>query len=231
MTRKSKRAQRTGGVRPKFNSHGHVVFCLLVSVALHRLGLASACPTLSMNRSAELQLRQIRRAKDTLIAPGWSPALQFRGSWSQCVRKSERRPSTNNTQSGKASVRKVDFSEAPEAKELAEHARRIGIEVYPKILALLADGASKLPRQFDIVLKKRLEGNFGQTVGTTINLRAEWFAKNPTDLDATLIHEMSHVVQMYPSKAWDYWGEGIADYVCYKLGYTNQWNWPHCSFE
>src|SRR6266542_6306843 len=108
---------------------------------------------LSLNRSAEFQLRQIRRAKDTLIAPGWSPALQLRGSWSQCVRKSERRPSTNNTQSGKASVRKVDFSEAPEAKELAEHARRIGIEVYPKILALLADGASKLPRQFDIVLK------------------------------------------------------------------------------
>ncbi len=29
-----------------------------------------------MNRSAELQLRQVRRAKDTLIAPGWSPALQ-----------------------------------------------------------------------------------------------------------------------------------------------------------
>src|SRR5213592_1572973 len=44
---------------------------------------------LSMNRSAELQLRQVRRAKDTLIAPGWSPALQFRGSWSQCMRKSE----------------------------------------------------------------------------------------------------------------------------------------------
>ena len=42
---------------------------------------------------------------------------------------------------------------------------------------------------------------------------------------------MSHVAQKYPSKAWDYWGEGIADYVCYKLGHTNEWNWPHCSFE
>ncbi len=48
-----------------------------------------------MNRSAELQLRQVRRRKKTLIAPGWSPALQFRGSWSQCMRKSERRLSMN----------------------------------------------------------------------------------------------------------------------------------------
>ena len=139
--------------------------------------------------------------------------------------------STNDTPPGNASVRKVDFSEAPEARALAEHARRIGNEMYPKILALLAADSSKLPRQFDIVFKKSLVGNFGQSVGTTINLRAEWFAKNPTDLDEKLIHEMSHVAQQYPSKAWDYWGEGIADYVCYKLGYTNEWNWPHCSFE
>jgi len=114
---------------------------------------------------------------------------------------------------------------------LAEHARRIGNEMYSKILALLADDSSTLPRRFDIVFKRHIEGNFGQTVGATINLRAEWFAKNPTDLDETLIHEISHVAQKYPSKAWDYWGEGIADYVCYKLGYTNEWNWPHCSFE
>jgi hypothetical protein len=139
--------------------------------------------------------------------------------------------STNNRPPGNASVRKVDFSEAPQVKESAEHARRIGNEIYPKILTLLADDSSKLPLQFDIVFRKHLEGNFGQTVGTTINLRAEWFAKNPTDLDGTLIHEMSHVAQKFPSKAWDYWGEGIADYVCYKLGHTNEWNWPHCSFE
>ena len=36
-----------------------------------------------MNRSAELQFGQIRRAKDTLIAPGWSPALHSPGCGSQ----------------------------------------------------------------------------------------------------------------------------------------------------
>src|SRR5437867_13410196 len=40
---------------------------------------------LSTSRSAELQLRQVRRAREMLIAPGWSPALQFCSSWSQCI--------------------------------------------------------------------------------------------------------------------------------------------------
>jgi hypothetical protein len=124
--------------------------------------------------------------------------------------------STKNTPPGNASVRKIDFSEAPEVRALAERARQIGNEMYPRVVALLADDSSKIPRQFDIVFKKHLAGYFGQTAGATINLRAAWFAKNPTDLDETLIHEMSHVAQKYPSKAWDYWGEGIADYVCYK---------------
>ena len=124
----------------KINSHGHVVLCLLVSVALHLCGCASGRPIVS----------------------------------------------TNNTPPGNASVRKVDFSEAPEARALAERARQIGNEMYPRVVALLADDSSKIPRQFDIVFKRHLEGNFGQTVGATINLRAEWFAKNPIDLDQTL---------------------------------------------
>jgi hypothetical protein len=129
------------------------------------------------------------------------------------------------------SVRKVDYSDAPEMKGLAEHARQVGNQMYPEVFAILAQGTSESPRHFDIVFKKHLEGNVGQTLGTVINLRADWFSKNPSDLDATLIHEMSHVAQAYKSKAWDYWGEGIADYVCYKLGHTNEWNWPRCSAE
>src|SRR5437762_5463772 len=47
---------------------------------------------LSMNRSAELQLGEARRAPN---APTWRSALQARGSWSQCMRKSERKLSMN----------------------------------------------------------------------------------------------------------------------------------------
>ncbi len=127
------------------------------------------------------------------------------------------------------SVRKVDFSEAPEMKELAVRARRLGNEVYPRILTLLADDRSKLHRRFDIVFKKDLKGNLGQTVGTAINLRADWFAKNPADLDAVLVHEMTHVAQQCESNAPFHWVEGIADYVWFKFGYTNSAGAPECS--
>jgi len=43
-----------------------------------------------MNRSAELQLRQNKCARNSALAPSWSSALQFRGSWSQGLRKRER---------------------------------------------------------------------------------------------------------------------------------------------
>ena len=56
-----------------------------------------------MNRSPGLQLRQVRRRKKTLIAPGWSPALQFRGSWPQCMRRSQKRLSMNLVNQGRLS--------------------------------------------------------------------------------------------------------------------------------
>jgi hypothetical protein len=41
---------------------------------------------------------------------------------------------------------------------------------------------------------------------------------------------MAHVAQRY-KKAPFYWEEGIADYVRYKLGYTNGWSCPQCAAE
>ena len=49
---------------------------------------------LSMNRSAGLR-PGASRPRGVTTAPGRRPALQFRGSWSQCMRKSERRLSKN----------------------------------------------------------------------------------------------------------------------------------------
>ncbi len=67
--------------------------------------------------------------------------------------------SIRSSQADKPCVRKVDFSAAPELKELAERARQIGNEVYPKILALVMEDTSKAPHEFDIVFKKRLKPN------------------------------------------------------------------------
>lgn len=129
----------------------------------------------------------------------------------------------------RASVRKVDFSETPEMKELAERARRVGNQAYPKILALLADEASKPPRRLNIIFKKQLPGNVGQTVGNTISLRADWFGGDPADLEIILVHEMTHVAQQCGPNTPIHWAEGIADYVCFKFGYTNAASLPECS--
>jgi hypothetical protein len=80
-----------------------------------------------------------------------------------------------------------------------------------------------------VVFVRRLRGKLAQTLNATISLGVDWFSKYPMTLDATLVHEMSHVAQNYKSHAFEWWGEGMADYVCSKLGYTNEWNCPQCS--
>jgi len=145
---------------------------------------------------------------------------------------------------GKVFVRTVDCSEAPQAAGLAEHARQLGNEVYPRIFILLAESPSNSPGQFDIIWKKRLESDYpALTHRTTINLSAQWLLRNPTnlawvaehteDFDKILVHEMVHVVQRYwTNKKMQVpfcWEEGIADYVRYKLGFTNGWACPRCS--
>ena len=150
-------------------------------------------------------------------------------------------------------------------QEMAEHARRLGNEIYPKILALLVEDPGKAPAQFDIIFKSHLKpGKTGVTKNTRIYLDArefaetpgllEWFSKNATNLDAyaagatnlqtvlvsyldrVLVHEMAHVAEHYRGVApiyWTdaptHWEEGIADYVRFKLGYTNAWDCPQCS--
>jgi hypothetical protein len=144
------------------------------------------------------------------------------------------------------SVRSVDFSAAPGTKALAERVRQVGNEMYPKVCALLADGNSDFPRRFDICLKKRVEnGHSGETRITHIYLNAGYldqFKNDPAALDQLVVHEMAHVAQHYyrpilggwvvldshPPFGWE---EGMADYVCFKLGETNGLDCPQCGFE
>ena len=146
-----------------------------------------------------------------------------------------------------AFVRKVDYSDAPRIKELAERAREIGNENYPKILTLLTNDTLKFPQQFDIVFKSHLRlPQFGEqepagyVVGTTIYLDADvflnptnsdWIGDDPTNFNKVLVHEMAHVAQQNKSKVPGYWQEGIAELVRYKLGFTNGYRCPECSEE
>lgn len=126
-------------------------------------------------------------------------------------------------------------------RDLAERARQLGNKTYPHVILLLADPGSKLPQRFDVVFEKHLRiRNFvgydaagrTDTKAAKIYLGAEYFAQDTNDFfDGYFVHEMAHLAQQYTAKAPDYWVEGIADYVRFKLGYTNGWICPQCSTD
>jgi hypothetical protein len=125
-----------------------------------------------------------------------------------------------------------------EMAALAERLRGVAKDAYPGILSILGESGRRTRRSFDIVLTNEIGGNVGQAVGRKIHINTSYFAtpsqpnaiyKNPADMDAVLVHEMVHVAQHYDGRAVSYWTEGIADYICAKLGYTNASNCPHCS--
>jgi hypothetical protein len=137
----------------------------------------------------------------------------------------------------KQPVRAVEFRGVPEIKDLAKRARQVGNESYPKILSLLSENPSEAPQQFSIIFRthasvKNLmnDDSGGFTWGRKIYLGLDWLTNTPGELDSYLVHEMTHVAQDYSwHRTEPCWTEGIADYVRFKLGYTNGWMCPQCS--
>jgi len=135
-------------------------------------------------------------------------------------------------------VSSVDCTQAADMAEHSGRLRRVANDAYPKILSILKDTGRRAPRSFEIVFTNQLGGNVGQTVGGTIYLNAHYIAtparpagmfQRPADVDAVLVHEMTHMAQQYDAKAAVHWAEGMADYICARLGYTNDLNCPYCS--
>ncbi|HEV7924454.1 MAG TPA: basic secretory protein-like protein, partial [Verrucomicrobiae bacterium] len=124
---------------------------------------------------------------------------------------------------GTKSVRSVDVRDAPEAQALAERARQIGNDVYPQIRALLDDGKSYLPRQFDIIFREHLgppksDGEnepSGVACRETVFLNAGWFIDHPEALEHVMIHEMAHVAQNYPHFAYRHVWQWCAHYLAF----------------
>jgi hypothetical protein len=134
-------------------------------------------------------------------------------------------------------VRAVVFKNAPEIRNIADRARQIGNSCYPKIVELLGETESEVPKHFDIFfqnhasVKTLMNDNSGGFMrGGTIYLGLDWLTNSPEELDSYLVHEMAHAAQNYRwRKTPPHWTEGLADYVTYKLGYTNAWTCAKCS--
>jgi hypothetical protein len=140
-------------------------------------------------------------------------------------------------------VRNVDCGADSKLEAFAERARQTGNRFYTAVCALLADGKGDPPQQFDICFKKKLpHRHSGEARFNTVCLNLQYLEafKDLATLDYILVHEMTHVAQhyyrpivgglvMYNSNPPFSWQEGIADYVCFKLGLTNGWECAECS--
>jgi hypothetical protein len=134
-------------------------------------------------------------------------------------------------------VRAVIFKGAPEIPDLAERARKVGNDCYPKVLQVLGEKPSEALAHFDIVFQNHAsmktlmnDASGGYMSRGKIYLGLDWLTNSPQELDAYLVHEMAHVAQDY---SWwrtpPHWTEGLADYADFKLGYTNSWECAQCS--
>ncbi|TAK93714.1 MAG: hypothetical protein EPO07_17750, partial [Verrucomicrobia bacterium] len=137
----------------------------------------------------------------------------------------------------KAPVRKVDFARAPELKELAEHARQFGNEMFPKVCALFADPEAKPPPRFDVIFKPLKSQHAGEAYfeTRTIYLNTAYLTNAPVDrdfFDKVFVHEMAHLALQHRAWRWSRshfgWEEGLADYAYFKLIGTNGVACPQC---
>lgn len=106
---------------------------------------------------------------------------------------------------------KLDTEEVPHLTNWGEEAKRVAKRWYPRIHNLLLTKEYQPQREIFLKIKKSEKG-VGGTSGTKITLSSHWVEKHPEDL-GLVVHELTHVIQGYPSgKPW--WiTEGIADYI------------------
>jgi hypothetical protein len=129
-------------------------------------------------------------------------------------------------------VRVVDYSQAPEMKAMAEHARRFANQMYPQVVALLEQDGSRPSRQFDIVFARHVRGDQGvvlaQTRGSVIQISVhslnqfretlnryassstnlDWYAPGATNLEMALTHHLNGILvheMAHVAQRYRYW--------------------------
>jgi hypothetical protein len=105
----------------------------------------------------------------------------------------------------------IDTRDAAESAAWAAKAQALVETWYPKVAALLASEDFTPPAAVQLVFKARMRGVAG-TSGARITISARWIADHPDDT-GMVIHEMTHIIQSYPSPEPGWVTEGIADYI------------------
>jgi Peptidase of plants and bacteria len=107
----------------------------------------------------------------------------------------------------------ADTSRTPELQPWGRAAEALCQAWYPRIVAILKsdDSVRPLPPVVRLVFEPDMKG-VAHATGDSIHIAAAWVNAHPHDF-GMVIHELTHLVQRYPSYQAGWLVEGIADYI------------------
>jgi hypothetical protein len=120
-------------------------------------------------------------------------------------------PRTVSKISSKNATALVDTNDVPDLKDWGNKAGTLCVEWFPKIAALLPSEGFVAPKEVTLYFDPKMKG-VAHALGGKITISAD-FVRAHTDDWGMVIHELTHVVQAYPSGGPGWLVEGIADYI------------------
>jgi len=111
----------------------------------------------------------------------------------------------------KDAIAMVDANDAPDLKEWGNKAGTLCVEWFPKIAALLPSERFIAPKEVTLYFDPKMKG-VAHALGGRITISAAFVRTHPDDF-GMVVHELTHVVQSYPSGGPGWLVEGIADYI------------------
>jgi hypothetical protein len=96
-------------------------------------------------------------------------------------------------------------------------------ECLPRLLARFEDPQKPAPRNIRLRFERALKAP-AMADRTSITVSIDWIEKHPEDI-GLLTHELTHIIQAYPSPNPGWITEGLADYARHLYGPASQPGW------
>jgi hypothetical protein len=120
-------------------------------------------------------------------------------------------PRTVTKISSKDATALVDTNDAADLKDWGNKAGTLCVEWFPKIAVLLPSDGFTAPKEVVLYFDPKMKG-VAHAANGKITISAAFVRSHPDDW-GMVVHELTHVVQSYPSGGPGWLVEGIADYI------------------
>ena len=108
---------------------------------------------------------------------------------------------------------RLNISQAPQLENWGVHAKEL-IKLWSPRVAKILD-VQKYPHNIDLTIQKSYEG-IAFADSNSITVSSHWIEKYPEDI-GLIVHEVVHVVQLYPEFEPGWVTEGVANYIRWHL--------------